>query len=278
MRYPRTVAGLLAVLGGLGAACGLFPSLDGLGPSDGGADVGVDAQPDVFVPPEGGSDVDASDGACPGTQGPTPVRVGSFCIDSTEVTNAQYSTFLAQDSGAMPPECSFKTTHVPDVWPAARGDTPVTYVDWCDAYAFCSWAGKRLCGKVGGGPSTFLADTTDQWYSACTHAGDGAHAYAYGNSFVAGNCNTPESSDAGDIVPAASLPLCVGGYPGVYDMIGNVYEWEDSCVGTAGASDLCVTRSGSWYDPTGPNDTCANSGSSARNFTQPDFGFRCCSP
>jgi formylglycine-generating enzyme required for sulfatase activity len=270
---------IFALALGFTGACGLFPSLDGLsdGGTDGGADViGVDAQPDVSVGLDAG--IDAYDGGCPVSSGPVMLHAGSFCIDSTQVTNGQYADFLAQDGGAMPAACSYKTTHVPDSWPAARVDTPVTYIDWCDAYAFCTWAGKRLCGKVGGGPSTSLADNTDQWYAACSHGDDGAHAYAYGNSFVLGTCNTPESSDAGDIVPVASLPLCVGGYPGLHDMIGNVYEWEDSCVGTSGESDLCVTRSGSWNDPTGPDDNCANAGSSARNFTQPDFGFRCCSP
>jgi formylglycine-generating enzyme required for sulfatase activity len=265
-----------AVLLVLTSACGLFPSLDGLsnGTKDGGDDGAVDASPDVVSTSDGG---DAGEGGCPGTAGPVAIRVGSFCIDSTEVTNGQYAEFLAQDGGAMPSTCAFKTTHVPDVWPAARVDTPVTWVDWCDAYAFCSWAGKRLCGKVGGGPSTSLTDDTDQWYSACSHANDGAHAYAYGNAFVVGTCNTPES-DAGGVVPVATLTNCVGGYPGVYDMIGNVYEWEDSCVGTAGASDLCVARSGSYIDPAGSSQMCTTAGSSARNLTQPDIGFRCCSP
>jgi sulfatase modifying factor 1 len=253
-------------------ACGVFPSLDGLTDSDGGSDGGLDAQADVVGAGDGG------DAACPGMAGPAAIRVGSFCIDSTEVTNGQYADFLAQDGGAMPAVCtSFKTTHTPKVWPAPRVDTPVTYIDWCDAYAYCAWAGKRLCGKIDGGAATALTDTTDQWYSACTHAGDGAHAFAYGNAFQPGTCNTPES-DAGGVLPVASLPQCVGGYAGLHDMIGNAYEWEDSCVGTAGLNDLCVWRSGSYIDPSGSSQTCASAGSSARGLVQPDIGFRCCSP
>ncbi len=257
-------------------ACGLFPSLDGL-TVDGGSDAeaGVDASQDVVAKLDGGDA--GAEGSCPGTAGPVAIAVGTFCIDSTLVTNGQYAEFLAQDAGAMPAACAFKTTHLPTTWPSPRADTPATWIDWCDAYAFCSWAGKRLCGAVAGGPSTFLADTSDQWYSACSHADDGAHAFPYGNAFVLGACNTPEN-DAGDVVPVASMPQCVGGYPGLSDMSGNVYEWEDSCVGTSGATDQCIVRSGSYIDPTGPTQTCANTGSVNRNLTQPDFGFRCCSP
>jgi formylglycine-generating enzyme len=282
----RTIVAL-ACLGGW--ACSLTTSLDGLddgasdgGASDGGLDAAKEGSTDAGTNDDGGeessTDAAASDGACPGTGGPVAVHAGSFCIDSTEVTNAEYASFLAVNyGGSVPPVCAFKSTYVPIEWPAASADTPVVWVDWCDAYVFCAWAGKRLCGKVGGGPSTSLADTTDQWFSACSHDDDGAHDYAYGDTFVPRTCNTPES-DAGGVLPVGTLAGCTGGYPGAFDMIGNVYEWEDSCVGSAGATDSCALRSGSFVDPPGASDTCANSGAQARNFTQPDFGFRCCSP
>src|SRR5271154_1861991 len=83
--------------------CTLFVSTDGLsgGPSsDAGESLDASALDGALddgsatSQNDGDSNSDASD--CPGTTGgPTPVRVGTYCIDSTEVTNAQYIAFLA---------------------------------------------------------------------------------------------------------------------------------------------------------------------------------------
>ncbi|MDZ4063947.1 MAG: hypothetical protein U1E22_04685, partial [Coriobacteriia bacterium] len=36
----------------------------------------------------------------------------------------------------------------------------------------------------------------------------------------------------------------VSGYAGVYDLIGNAFEWEDSCDGNFGIIDSCRLRGG----------------------------------
>jgi hypothetical protein len=93
---------------------------------------------------------------------------GRYCIDSTEVTNAHYAAFLA-----MSPTPS-------SGWPAPvdQGRHPVTFVDWCDAFAFCRWAGKRLCGKIGDGanaPADLANAAKSQWFNACTAGGTKAY-------------------------------------------------------------------------------------------------------
>src|SRR5262245_31170026 len=55
---------------------------------------------------------------CPGTAGPQMVDVGSFCIDATEVTNAQYAAFVQanvppQSVRANPPWCVWNTDYAP---------------------------------------------------------------------------------------------------------------------------------------------------------------------
>ena len=134
---------------------------------------------------------------CPVGKGPSMIQVGAQCVDSTEVTNAHYAQFLAakvtpQSTTKSPAHCSWNTTFTPSQgWPATGKDAyPVVYVDWCDALAYCQWAGKRLCGAVGGGalPYGDYADANkSQWLYACS--GKGTKKYPYGDIYDGKACN-----------------------------------------------------------------------------------------
>ncbi len=271
---------------------------DGQAPADGGpmgvdAPAGPDATADASAPDGSGPDAapkDASpptDGPCPGTAGPTPLRVGTFCIDTTEVTNAHYAAFLASkggDTSGQPTQCQFNTSLAPSQgWPvtSSKNNYPVVYVDWCDAYAYCAWAGKRLCGAIGGGSSSrgSAADkNVSQWYAACSD--DGARLFPYGNTYVQGDCNDSELH-AGSLKNVGSMSTCQGGYSGLFDMNGNAYEWEDSCDVSAGPSDACLIRGGAFDFSGASYGSCPsyfNDYSVLRSNTFNDTGFRCCSP
>ena len=227
---------------------------------------------------------DSTTNACAGRAGPSMIDVQGFCIDATEVTQAHYSLFVA-DIATNPPvqtaACSWNSSFSSNAMTDPTGDDlPVRGVDWCDAHAYCTWAGKRLCGRIGGGMNAYDAPadaTMSQWYAACSARG--AKAFPYGDAYEEQACNGgdyggPEVAP----LPVGSVSTCEGGYPGIYDMSGNAWEWEDSCETQTGASDLCRARGGAFGNGADFH-RCDYAGFfPARDFAAGPVGIRCCSP
>jgi formylglycine-generating enzyme required for sulfatase activity len=226
---------------------------------------------------------------------PITTPAGTYAIDRFEVTVGDYQAFVAAAStDHLPSECAWKTSFDPAMSTAGGPRCPGWYtnalatnaltlpmacVDWCDAFAYCAWAHKRLCGKIGGGPAALanVADPSEsQWYAACSAGGE--LEYPYGHTYEVGTCN-----DA-SINPEAvgSRPGCEGGFAGIFDMSGNVVEWEDACdtnpLNTA-QRQTCAARGGAFYSGTAPADlACASAAMIAtRDSVGPGIGFRCCS-
>ncbi|HSO36744.1 MAG TPA: SUMF1/EgtB/PvdO family nonheme iron enzyme [Labilithrix sp.] len=158
---------------------------------------------------------------------------------------------------------------------------PVHYVDWCDASAYCKWAKKQLCGAINGAsvtPGTANNTATgDAWFNACS--AQGTKTYPYGaipydpqrcNGNGVGTVGAPAVLDSRDLgfghpaneddgvyqvavsdkggnIGSADHKACQGGSVGVYQMSGNVAEWEDSC-DDATATSPCRVRGGSYKD------------------------------
>jgi formylglycine-generating enzyme required for sulfatase activity len=224
---------------------------------------------------------------------------GSYCIDEIEVTKAQYDKFLAagvlitdqdpvckpptngnfEPRAGWPPQVAPPYIQTPNAGKAFNMALPVHYVDWCDAFAYCKWANKQLCGAITGGPVAFdKANQADAgaWYNACS--GQGNRTWPYSTQFEKTKCNGGEGlrldAGAGGPLPqfngygfgGANQDLgihytnngddkgnysiiefagCTGGVSGLYHMSGNVAEWEDSCDGTLPTSQ-CRVRGGSY--------------------------------
>lgn len=285
------------------AACGRFLAEPGGDPTaaaddaggDGRADTGppaveettvtVDPKPEITDaglgdgPTVEGGVGDASSGKCNSTRGPEMVELVfgavSYCIDSTEVTNEQYAPFIAEPNKPLKHErCGSNTNYAPNCGDrhTKLPNEPVNCIDWCDAWAFCEWAGKRLCGKIGGGGNAYgdLNDATkSQWFAACSKGG--TQDYCYGNT-------ARDVCQANDEPPAAvkSNPECAGAYAGLFDLTGNLGEWEDSCeLKTNPLDDLCRRRGGDLVDDFALQQ-CSQGYGVPRGARQPSGGFRCC--
>ena len=222
-----------------------------------------------------------------------PTGDSAYNIDVTEVTKFQYDSWLGTNPAlpaASDANCGWKLTGSYAEQGTYRVYTgadaahhPVVYVDWCDAYAYCKGVGKRLCGAIGGGSNAYAsyADATDgQWYRACSSGG--VNSYPYGTTYQETYCNGydywNDNSTTMQTVVVGSLANCVTsatGYAGVYDLSGNVYEWEDSCSGT-GQSALCHILGGA-FNYTSASLTCGGTYNNL-NSGYYNIGFRCCSP
>lgn len=261
-------------LAGIAFACSSFEEGE-----EGSADAGVEGAadvssssdasgPDVF---DAVADADASNCACPG-RAPCGVPLvstkGAFCIDPHEVSEGAYAEFVTANlgktlSGEAPCDSLVVTSRV-----QGDLDVPATRVTFCEARAYCTWAGKRLCGHVSGraldGGSENADLEANAWLKAC--AGNGTP------TILSGMCRKGLAPDAG---PAKVGTTCEGSFPGVFDLQGNVWEWIDALsyneAGTPGAFFL----GGMWAGPT--TAQCSTSGAFITS-SLPDVGFRCCSP
>lgn len=197
-----------------------------------------------------------------------------YCMDTTEVTNGQYQEFLdAQGPFEQHAACDWNDSFVPEGESMGLMN-PVVFVDWCDAYAYCAYAGKRLCGAIGGGEANYDNTTSlnDQWYFACSPDG---RTYPYGNNYAGGRCNGWENNQ-GEPIAVGSEEGCFGAFGDIYDLSGNVIEWTDACNGNTGRDDLCRDRNSS-FSFGGFESECGYSWGDRRDDTWWDVGFRCCS-
>jgi len=214
--------------------------------------------------------------------------VESYCVDATEATRADYAAFISSGvsttgQGAV---CAWNDTYAPECnWPPAAGSEqlPVGCVDWCDAAAYCKWSGKRLCGKVGGGPAPYAQtpEPVRELVNACSK--EGAQSYPFGDLYdpqacVGADFDGTQGFQPGSDVPkpVGSVSTCEGPYPGLFDLSGNADEWEDACNNMTGSGDSCVTRGGG-YQSDSFFLKCGALGGTGRNNHVPDLGIRCCS-
>jgi len=195
-----------------------------------------------------------------------PVTVKEFFIGRHEVTFAAYDAFAKATGRPLPDDAGW-----------GRGSRPVINVSWDDARAFAAWLSEKS-------RRTFRLPTEAEWEYAARAGTDSG--YWWGNAIGSGNANCNGCGSRWDNLSTAPVGSFAPNSFGLYDMLGNVYEWvEDSGHdsyqgapgdGSAWVDDQAATRvlrSSSFRDQ--PDDLR----SSIRNWVAPqrkqnDAGFR----
>lgn len=237
---------------------------------------------------------------CPTTGGPMVLvegPQGPYCIDATEVTSLEYSLWLntVPTPGGQDPVCGWKTSYFPrssggqcnasHYDPILKPNHPVACVDWCDARAFCEGVGKRLCGGLGGQVLEYDAFNDPQkseWTFACSEGGQ--KSYPYGDTFEQAKCaddfyDGSLNAGNGNPVEAKEAATCEGGFPGLFDMSGNLWEWENACRPAGGSDprdDQCQDRGGSFWDQQNYLSCTSPSVNPRRDHFNKNVGIRCC--
>jgi hypothetical protein len=142
---------------------------------------------------------------CPVGMAPVPSDSPSYCIDAYELSEAGAS--VASVAGAL----------------------PITGITYDDAVAACE--ARVVLDDAGGAYATPHLATASEWEDAGDGVlGAGGAAFPWGETFDESLCVT--LSDEGELQfdglqPTGSMPECRT-EGGVYDQIGNAWEWTDS--------------------------------------------------
>ncbi len=235
---------------------------------------------------------DAGAVECPPEMVLVPHPVSPFCMDAHEATIAAFRALQpwARPEGGVPAFCESKSWDDLSLPPVDAGQElhAMGYVDACDAFAFCARSGKRLCGRIGGGavPMDFEAlhdADVSEWFYACTAGG--TQRFPHGDEYDAEACHV-ENSAAPRVVGSAAD--CEGGFAGIFDASGNVWEWEDACITVereGEVSGACEVRGGGTQAGFGYSErfsACTATGTILfdtwlpSHFKLENVGVRCC--
>ena len=140
-----------------------------------------------------------------------PVRVATFSMDKTEVTNAEYAEFVAATNHSAPGDWVEKKPK------SGRELWPVVGVSFDDANLFAEWRSKR-------DGVSYRLPTEEEWEYAARNGANG-DLFPWGSQWQDRIAVVKESNPG----PVGSRPAGQNKW-GVMDLVGNVWEWTSSRV------------------------------------------------
>jgi len=185
---------------------------------------------------------------------PHKVKLDSFLIDKYEVSNSEYGKCF--EDGV----CGPNELHESRPQDFNQPRQPVVFVTWEDAQTYCQWKGGRL-------------PTEAEWERA-------AQGKDFGGAHFGKKYDQGAPRNVGELSP---------NFNGIFDMMGNVYEWTLDWYGPVDASGVQgnprgpdagkdkVIRGGAWNSPAHylrVSDRVARS----PELRYSDVGFRCVMP
>jgi len=196
------------------------------------------------------------------------VHVGEFFIGRFPVTNDDYLKFVRATGHAVPSvgelpmiasegrDHLFRELAEPYVWhdgqpPRGHGSHPLVLVRFDDALAYCAWLSTAMGRSV-------RLPTEAEWEKAARGGSEGTR-YPWGETCDPSHCHY--LTDAADKNRRGTRPTgtyAPNGY-GLFDMIGNVWEWVSDWYGAESygvdsvenprgpdSGNLRIVRGGSW--------------------------------
>jgi formylglycine-generating enzyme required for sulfatase activity len=149
---------------------------------------------------------------------PTMVEVPGtgphYALSSTEITYAQWDACFRE---------SICRRYIPDDG-AGRGDRPVGGVTWLDALQYTAWLStkpddKQPCDE-------YRLPTTEEWLAAALYSTHGQVTWETAVADTSPVCWGCSAGQDGTVaLRSASSPANPAG---LYDMVGNLWEWVDS--------------------------------------------------
>ncbi|MCK5227456.1 MAG: SUMF1/EgtB/PvdO family nonheme iron enzyme, partial [Desulfobulbaceae bacterium] len=135
------------------------------------------------------------------------------CMNRTDPETGRETFILAKGTTSRQVEgANWRHPAGPGSSLESKHNHPVVQISFRDARVFAVWAGKRL-------------PTEEEWEAAAR--GEEAFLFPWGNTWNPKNGNF-EASFAGDTIPVDRYITSSTSPFGIYDLLGNVYEWTAS--------------------------------------------------